>query len=260
MVALFYCAFSRELQCWDSIWVLLKQVLLGRVVLGFPKPLECTNSSSPYQLYDLRVYNGQSQMWYSVRTDSPRGWLESSSFGARCCHQLAQPSVSFCSSLASLCFLCIPSSSQDSGPLSLVSQNSSDLTVYSISIHGFLSFEPMPTRFLFYIVDSPSAAVLLLLLISSTDHLALWLSLHYKCIIVYKMPACSVVQWSGAVRKESGPSLRKNPKMEQNSNTQSFTSNTLSGAKSGLQILWNRPYRPIESAILSQIAIAWCGA
>ena len=43
---------------------------------------------------------------------------------------------------------------------------------------------------------------------------ALWLFLHYKCIIVYKTPTCSVAQWSGAVTKESGPSFRQNPQME----------------------------------------------
>ena len=33
------CLWVEKLQYMDSIWVLLKQILLGRVVLGFPKPL-----------------------------------------------------------------------------------------------------------------------------------------------------------------------------------------------------------------------------
>ena len=40
----------------------LEAGLLRRVVLGFPKPLEYTSSSSSYQLYDLLVYSGRSQM------------------------------------------------------------------------------------------------------------------------------------------------------------------------------------------------------
>jgi len=42
-------------------------------------PLEYIDSSSSYQLYDLMVYSGKSQMWCSVQTNSSMGWLESSS-------------------------------------------------------------------------------------------------------------------------------------------------------------------------------------
>lgn len=94
----------------------------------------------------------------------------------------------------------------------------------------FCHLNPCPLSSSSASVDSPSAAVLLPL-ISSTGYMALWLSLHYKRIIVYKILAFSVAQWSGAVRKESGPSFRQNLKMEQNSNTQSFTRNTLSAVK-----------------------------
>ena len=43
---------------------LLKYNLLGKVVLGFPKPLECTDSSLPS--LDLTGLNGMSPIWYSV--------------------------------------------------------------------------------------------------------------------------------------------------------------------------------------------------
>lgn len=44
----FIVPLGKELQYRDSVWVRLKQVLLGKVVLRFPKPPEYTKSSSSY--------------------------------------------------------------------------------------------------------------------------------------------------------------------------------------------------------------------
>jgi len=62
LVALFYCVFKQRITMQGLNVSSLEAGLLGRVVLGFPKPLECTNSSSSYQLCDLRVYSGKSQI------------------------------------------------------------------------------------------------------------------------------------------------------------------------------------------------------
>ena len=42
VVALFYCVFKVEIYNEELDLSLLKQIMLGRVVLGFPKLLECT--------------------------------------------------------------------------------------------------------------------------------------------------------------------------------------------------------------------------
>ena len=108
--------------------------LLGRLVLGFPKPLEYTDSSSSYQLCDLLVYSGRSQVGCSIRTDSSMGWLESLKLcGAWCCHWSARPSASFC-----FCFTTFFSSFCLS-VFSLPPRGSLWLTptMYSVSVHGF---------------------------------------------------------------------------------------------------------------------------
>ena len=77
--------------------------LLGRVVLGFPKPLECTDSF-PYQLLTFLVFNGRSPMWCYVLTDPLRDGLNLSSSLVldAACGQLGP--LSFCFLLHCLIF------------------------------------------------------------------------------------------------------------------------------------------------------------
>jgi len=137
-----------------------KAGLLGRVVLGFPKPLEYTNSSSSYQLCDLLVYSGKSQMWCSVRTKSFMGWLKSSS---SLCSMVPLVSLTLCLLLLCFTILCVQSSSQGSllhfvsdFLLSLPYSSRFDclyswlLAIWSLCLFGSSSTS----------VDSPSAAVL----------------------------------------------------------------------------------------------------
>ena len=65
---------------------------LGRVVLGFPKPLECTESIAN-QLRDLLVYNGKSPMWCSTQTDTLGDGLNPK---ALCCSMLLLISLALC--------------------------------------------------------------------------------------------------------------------------------------------------------------------
>jgi len=68
VVAFFYCVLKQRITMKELNVSLLKRNLLGKVVLGFPKPLDYTDYF-PYQLCDLLVYNGESPMWCSVRID-----------------------------------------------------------------------------------------------------------------------------------------------------------------------------------------------
>jgi len=62
VVALFYCVFKQRITMQGLNVSSPEAGLLGRVVLGFSKPLECTDSSYFYQFCDLRVYSGKSQI------------------------------------------------------------------------------------------------------------------------------------------------------------------------------------------------------
>lgn len=75
MVAFFYCVFKANIYNEELNLSLLKQIMFCRVVLGSPKPLECTNSF-PYQILTSLVFNGRSLMWYSIPDRSSQGLLE----------------------------------------------------------------------------------------------------------------------------------------------------------------------------------------
>ena len=74
MVAFFYCVFKADIYNEELNLSLLKQIMLGRVVLGFSKPLECTNSF-PFQVLTSLVFNGRSPMWDSILDRSSQGLL-----------------------------------------------------------------------------------------------------------------------------------------------------------------------------------------
>ena len=75
VVAFFYCVFKAEIYNEELNLSLLKKIMLGRVVLGFPKPLECTNYF-PFQVLTSMVFNGMSLMVLNSRQISSLGWLE----------------------------------------------------------------------------------------------------------------------------------------------------------------------------------------
>ena len=70
--------------------------LLGRVVLGFPKPLECTDSVFLPALWPSGLQWREPNVVLSLDRSS-LGWLESLKLSvARCCLWSDQPSVLFC--------------------------------------------------------------------------------------------------------------------------------------------------------------------
>ena len=75
VVAFFYCVLKHRITMKELNMSLLKQNMLGRVVLGFPKPLECTNSF-PIQVLTSLVFNGRSPMWCSIPNRSSQGLLD----------------------------------------------------------------------------------------------------------------------------------------------------------------------------------------
>jgi len=123
---------------------LLKQNLLGRVVLGFPKPLECTDSF-PYQLLTSPVFNGMSPIWCSVLTDPLRDGLNISS------SLMLNVAIGQLSPLSSFCFLlhCFFSSLSSSSS----SLSSSQCPIYLFcSLFMFLKpFDLMVVRFPFHL-------------------------------------------------------------------------------------------------------------
>ena len=145
------CLTAKKLQYRDSMWVLLKQILLGRVVLGFPKPLGVHRLFFFLPALWPLVYSGKSQMRCSVRTDSSRERLESSSSLVldAACGQLSPLSP-----LLGFTVLCFQSSSQ--GSLFTVSLGRLDSSLFLLSmnlhsivtVHGFSHSIPMPIQFL----------------------------------------------------------------------------------------------------------------
>jgi len=89
--------------------------LLGRVVLGFPKPLECIDSVFLPTLWPSSLQWKEPNVVLSPYRSS-LGWLESLKLsGARWCLWLAWRSVFFCFLLHCLLLSIFPSSSQGSG-------------------------------------------------------------------------------------------------------------------------------------------------
>ena len=72
---------------------LLKQNFPGKVALGFPKPLECTNFF-PHQLFDLSSILWKETSVVLSPDRSSQGWLDSLKLsGAQCCLWSARPSI-----------------------------------------------------------------------------------------------------------------------------------------------------------------------
>lgn len=104
MTAFFYCVFKAKIYNEELNLSLLKHIMFGRVVLGSPKPLECTKSF-PYQILTSLIFNGRSPMWYSIPYRSSQGLLEPLKLSV--CSMLPKVSSALCFLLlASLSFLC----------------------------------------------------------------------------------------------------------------------------------------------------------
>lgn len=153
------CLIAEKLHSKDSIWVLLKQILLGRVVLGFPEPLRVHILFFFLPALWPLVYSGKSQMWCSVQKDSSMGRLESSSSLVldATCGQLGALSP-----LLGFIVLCVQSSSRVHYSLSLlVVWTPLQIPFFRLSLFMALTmwslclFGSSPIR-----ADSPSATAL----------------------------------------------------------------------------------------------------
>lgn len=123
--------------------------MLSKVVLGFPKPLECTNSSLP--CLDLKlIFNGMSPIWYPVPDRYPlRDCLNFSSLLSTRCYLTLQASSDLCFLLLAYSLFCLSISLSPSF-LQCLLHSHFTLSFCFLSIHGIKPICLMNIRFLFH--------------------------------------------------------------------------------------------------------------